>query len=396
MIDPGKVVEIARVNLLRQIRDRSDLFFVFVLPTLVIVALGLQFGVGGRARLGVVSPVGDPDAAALVAALGAYDTELDVRSIADEAELRTEVEHGQLEAGVIIPDGFGAGLRGTTTVEIRYVGTLDALTFGIRAPVEAAVAQANALATASRIGSAVTGATFDEAAAAASQARDAVPGVTVDVARVGEPGPFAGLAEFTLGASSQLVLFMFLTSMIAATRLVATRRLGVSRRMVAGPTSTATIVAGEALGRYAVALLQAAYIVVVTAIVFGVAWGDPIAAGALIALFGVVSAGAAMLVGSAARNADQAGSIGVFAGLALGALGGCMVPYQIMPASMQAIARLLPHSWALLGLQSLIGRGDAGAGAGLAAVAPNLAVQAVYGAVVMGIATWRFRRTIAG
>ena len=395
MIDPGKVLEIARVNLLRQIRDRSDVFFVFILPTLIIVALGLQFGGGGRARLGVVAPGEDPDAAALVAALAADDAELDVRAIADEAELRTEVEHGQLEAGVIIPDGFGAGLRGGSTVEVRYVGTIGALTLGIRAPVEAAIARVNALATASRVGSAATGATFDAAAAAAGSSRDAVPGVTVDVTRVGEPGPFAGFAEFTLGASSQLVLFMFLTSMTAATRLVATRRLGVSRRMVAAPVSTATIVVGEALGRYAVALLQAAYIVAVTAIVFGVAWGDPIAAGALIALFGVVSAGAAMLVGSLARNADQAGSIGVFAGLALGALGGCMVPYQIMPASMQAIAQLLPHSWALLGLQSLIGRGDAGAGAGLAAVAPNLVVLAVYGAVVMGLATWRFRRTIA-
>ncbi len=55
MIDPGKAIEVARVSLLRQVRDRSDLFIVFVLPTLVIVALGLQFGGDGQARLGVVA-----------------------------------------------------------------------------------------------------------------------------------------------------------------------------------------------------------------------------------------------------------------------------------------------------------------------------------------------------
>ena len=49
-----KALEIGRINLLRQFRDRSDLFFVFVLPTLIIVALGLQFGGATGARLGVV------------------------------------------------------------------------------------------------------------------------------------------------------------------------------------------------------------------------------------------------------------------------------------------------------------------------------------------------------
>ena len=108
MIDPTKVLEIARVNLLRQVRDRTDLFFVFVLPTIIVVALGLQFGGVSRARLGVVAPVGDAAAAAVVASLEEDGTRFDVRRIADEATLRLEVERGLLEAGVVIPDGFEA------------------------------------------------------------------------------------------------------------------------------------------------------------------------------------------------------------------------------------------------------------------------------------------------
>ena len=50
-----KALAIGRVNLVRQLRDRGDLFFVLVLPTLIIVALGLQFGGTTAARLGVVS-----------------------------------------------------------------------------------------------------------------------------------------------------------------------------------------------------------------------------------------------------------------------------------------------------------------------------------------------------
>lgn len=399
MIDVGKALEIARVNLVRQARDRTDLLLMVLLPTLMIVALGLQFGGSGRPRLGVVSPADDPAATALVDALAAGDAQLEVRLVGDEATLRSQVEHGELEAGVVIPAGFSAALRGEDTARVRYLATASPLAAGVRAQVEAAVARLGSLVTASRAAAAAGAGTFDQASAAASAAA-AAPGVSVEVNWIGEPDLYAGFTQLTLGASTQLVLFMFLTSLMAATRLVATRQLGVSRRMIAGPTSAATIVMGELLGRYAVALLQAAYIVAVSAVVFGVGWGDPLAAGAIVGLFGLVCAAVALLVGAIARNADQAGAIGVFAGLALGALGGCLVPYQIMPPSMQTIARLLPHSWAVLGLQTLStsaaeGIPGAGLGADLSMVAPNLAVLAGYAVVALALATWRFRRTIA-
>ncbi|HYO42386.1 MAG TPA: ABC transporter permease [Candidatus Limnocylindrales bacterium] len=391
MIQLGKVLALGRVNLLRQVRDRSDLFFVFVLPTIIIVALGLQFGGTSRARLGVVAPTGDAAAEALVAAIEEDGTRFEIRRVADEDALVDQVERGQVEAGIAIPDGFTAALQGTGTVEIRYLGTTDALAAGLQAPVAAEVAKLGAITTATRIAVDEGLGDWPTAQAAAEAGYETVPGVEVSVALVGEPGIFAGFSQFTFGASTQLILFMFLTSMTAAGRLVHTKQLGVSRRMVSTPTSVWTIVAGEALGRYLVALLQAAYIVAVTAIVFGVSWGDPLAAGVIIALFGLVAAGAAMLVGALSHNADQASSLGVFAGLALGALGGCMIPWQMMPDVMQSIARLIPHSWALLGLQELVRTGG-----GLSTVAPNVAVLAVYGVVLMGLAGWRFRKAIAG
>ena len=386
-----KVLEIGRVNLLRQVRDRGDLFFVFVLPTIIIVALGLQFGGIARARLGVVAPAGDAAAEALVASLAEDTTRFEIRRIADLETLQSQVERGQLEAGLVIPDGFATSLGWPGQVEIQYLGTTDALTGGLRAPIDAAVARLGAITTAARISVAEGLGTPEEAAAAAETGYETVPGVEVAVTQVGEPGMFAGFSQFTFGASTQLILFMFLTSMTAAARLVYTRQLGLSRRMTATPTSTWTIVAGEALGRYLVAMMQAAYIVVVTAVAFNVSWGDPLAAGVIIALFGLVAAGFALLVGAMSRNADQAGSLGVFLGLALAALGGCMIPFAVMPDAMQSIARLIPHSWALLGLQELIRTGG-----GLETVALNVAVLAVYAAVVMALAAWRFRKAISG
>lgn len=390
MIDLRKMLEIGRVNLVMQVRDKTDLFFVFVLPTIIVIALGIQFGGTSVARLGVVAPANDPAAAALIEAIKQGDAELDVRAMPDVATLQNRVEHGQLEAGLVIPEGYGATLASATgTTTLSFVGTDGGLTTGLEAAVQAQVSKVAAIQTAARVAAAAANTPFATAQDAAIAAYATVPGLALDTTVIGEPGQFAGFSQFTFGASTQLIMFMFLTSMTNAGRLVYTRQIGVSRRMLSTPSSMGTIVAGEAFGRYLVAMLQAAYIVAITAIVFGVNWGDPLATGALIALFGLCAAGVAMLVGALAKNPSQASSLGVFAGLGLGALGGCMIPYAVMPPTMQQVARLLPHSWALLGIQELIRNGG-----GVASVVPNLAVLAVWGVVAMALAAWQLRRAL--
>ena len=277
-----KALAIGRVNLVRQLRDRGDLFFVLVLPTLIIVALGLQFGGTTAARVGVVVPAGDPDAAALVDAIRGPTTRASTSDpSSDEATLRSKVEHGELEAGLVIPDGFSAALRDPARARSSCAtwARPAALAQGLRAPIEAAAGRVAAIATARADRAGRGRRLVDEARAAAEAGYASTPGVMVTVTRIGEPGTFAGFTQFTFGASTQLVMFTFLTSMTASLRLVLTRKLGVSRRMASTPTSPATIVAGEAIGRFGVALFQAAYIVIVTALLFGVSWGDPVAAG---------------------------------------------------------------------------------------------------------------------
>lgn len=386
MNELGKALDIGRINILRLVRDRSNLFFVFVLPLIIVVALGLQFGSGSNARVGVVSPTGDADAEAIVAGLEAADAQFDVRRLADEATLLGQVERGLLEAGILIPEGYGAALRGGGTAEVRYVGTNDALTLGLRAPIEAVVARQATIATAARSATGTAGGSLDEALEAAEAGYDEVPGVGVEVVRAGEASVFEGFTQFTFGAQTQLILFTFLTSMTGAGYLVLSRKLGVSRRMISTPTPMWVVVVGEALGRYGTALVQALLIVAVTSLVFGVQWGDPLAAGLIIALFALASAGIAMIVGAVATNADQAGALGVVAGLVVGAIGGAMIPLAFMPDVMQTVAQATPHMWAITGLQSLVSDGG-----GVGSVAQNLLVLAGFGAVSMAIASWRLR-----
>ena len=387
----GKAFWIAWTNLLRQVRDRGNLFFIFILPVIIIVALGLQFGGSGSARLGVVVPEGDAAAQALLTRIRDDSPVFEVRAFADEAALRTAVERGTVEAGVVLPDDYAARLAGSGVVEIRFLGTSESVTSGYRAPIEAAVAEQQAIVVAARTAAQLDAGTYDEAYAVAQARRADVAGVTVIVERLGQEFMFEGFGQFTFGAQTQLLLFTFLTSMTASGQLVQTKRFGVSRRMVSTPTSIGTIVLGEALGRFLIALLQAAFVVVLTSVVFGVSWGDPIAAGAIILLFCLVGAAVAMLVGAVSENADQASSLGVFAGLALGSLGGCMVPLGFMPDFMQTVAKAIPHSWAITAFQSLIRDGG-----GIDTVATNVIVLAGYAAVLLALARWRLRQALTG
>ena len=75
---------------------------------------------------------------------------------------------------------------------------------------------------------------------------------------------------FALGAESQVILFMFLTSMTGPSRSSPPACYGISRREFSTPTSAGTIVLGETLGRFAFALFQGLFIVVATALLFGV------------------------------------------------------------------------------------------------------------------------------
>ena len=117
--------------------------------------------------------------------------------------------------------------------------------------------------------------------------------------------------------------------------------------------------------------------------------GELVTLAAIVLVFALVSGGAAMLVGSLASTPSQAGAIGPALGMLLGLLGGAMVPAEVFPETMRTLSRLTPHAWAMDAL------GRAGEpGAGLAAIATQLAALGAFAAVAFGAAVWRFRRVL--
>ncbi len=381
-----KALAIAGVNLRRLLRDKTGAFFIFVFPFLIILALGAAFGSGFTPTLGVVVPAGS-------GALG-HDLrdrfeaveDLTVRSFANADDLRSAVEKGDVEGGLVVPAGYDERIRAGETVPLTFIARPGGTGTELQIVVNGVVDQQSVVVRAARFAvSEGAAAGFAEALTAAEALERNVP--TVDVTARTAGGEQIG--TFQAGAAQELILFVFLTSLSASAMLIETRRLGVTRRMLASPTSVRTILVGETLGRYAIALVQGLLIVVGTVLLFRVDWGNPLTTGLVVVLFSLAATGAAMVMGSVLKNAAQAGAMGVFLGLVLAAIGGCMVPLEIFPPTMFRIAHLFPHAWAIEALN-----GSIATGAGPAEVSTDLAVLAAYAIALLSVATVLLRRSI--
>ncbi len=381
-----KIVAIGLNNIRRLLRERSNVFFVFVFPMLLILVIGASFGGSFEPRIGLI-PAAGTLGEALTDDLTAID-DVDVVLYADRDELVDGIQRGRLNAGVVVPADYDATLFGGGRASIEFIAGPDQLGQQLRSPVEAAVARQSTVVLAARL---LTDAGFAEPAQSLALAQGAaatVTGITVAVESTGE-STFGDIGRFDLGAPQQLVLFVFLTSLAGSAALIQTRRWGVSRRMLATPTSAGEVLLGEALGRFGVAMVQGVFIMIGSLLAFGVDWGDPWAAAALLIAFSLVGAGGGMLLGSVLDNDEQGGSFGVFVGLGLAAIGGAMVPIEVFPETMQTVARFTPHAWAIEGFSDLI-RHDGG----LADVTPELGVLLLYGIGLLVVASVLFRRKL--
>jgi ABC-2 type transport system permease protein len=384
-----KIISMAGVTLRRLARDRLALFFIVLLPVVIILVIGVTFGDGSdRLPVGVLDQGGGRLGAELKADLAASPA-LDPRAYDGLDALRKAVRRGVVAAGVVVPAGYDQALRAGRAADVAFVvDRTRPAPAAVRSAVAAATSRQAAMVQAARFAAATAQVPFDAALARARALAGGQQQVRVQATTIG--GRQDALPSgFNYTAPSNLVLFVFITSLAGAAALIEERRLGVTRRMLAAPTTAAAILLGETLGRFLVALLQGLIVFTIGWLVFGVDWGDPPAALLLVTVFALVGTGAGMLFGSLLRTPGQATSIGPPVGIALGMLGGCMWPLAIVPAPMRLAGHLFPHAWAMDAFIDLISKD-----AGLAGIAGRLAVLAGFAAVLLALATWRLRRAL--
>jgi ABC-2 type transport system permease protein len=381
------ILAVTGAELLRFLRDRSNIFFVFIFPLLLVLVLGSQFG-GGSSQ-GRVSIAGEPGALqeAITAQLEAQDVTVDTGS---EDDVLEQVSRGRTGAGLFLPEGATAAYESGEQVTLEIVPSSGANGITTQQQVSSAV-ETLQLGRAQVAALTARGVDPAEAEAALARAEEQLTLPTVQVQDVDEIAQeFSGLGQFDLGATSQLLLFVFLISLAGSGSLIQARREGVIARSLAAPISTGQVLLGQAGGRFTIAFFQGAYIMLATAVLFGVAWGNLLLAGLVLVVFSAVAAGAAMVLGSVMDNEAAASGVGVGLGLVLAGMGGGMVPLEIFSGTLQQVAHITPHAWAYDAFAD-IQRHDAG----LFEILPEIGVLAAMAAVALVIGTWALRRSVA-
>jgi ABC-2 type transport system permease protein len=184
-----KAFAIAGVNLRRLTRDKTGAFFVFVFPFLIILALGAAFGAGFVPQVGVVSGGSGALGQDLRARLAATEG-IDVRSYRDVDELRTAVERGLIEGGIVIPAGYDERVREGETVPITAIIRPTGSAQELKATMSGVLDQQSVRIRAARfaITEGVAG-SFDDALARADSVEAALPGIEVTTRTAGSEPP---------------------------------------------------------------------------------------------------------------------------------------------------------------------------------------------------------------
>jgi ABC-2 type transport system permease protein len=378
---------IGAINLRRFFRDRGNLFFSFVFPIAMILVIGLQFGGDATPRLGVVDVDGEL-ATELVDAIDDGETEVEVVVVGDPGSAVERVESTDLDAALLFPPDLDDSVAAGAAAEIEILTANTVEGRQLQTVVDGALATVLAGPSAERT-AVELGADPAEARAAADELGGVVGRIDVVTVTSGDELFPEGTEGFDVAAPSMVVLFVFVNGLAGSYALIQTRQLGVSTRMMSTPTSVRSIIFGEGLGRWIIGLVQGAYIVSATLLLFRIDWGDLLGAAAIVMAVAAVSAGAAMCFGTFFSNPEQASGIGVVVALGLGALGGAMMPIELFSDTLASVARLTPHYWAIDAFSVLV-RHDGT----VSDIWRQLVVLAGFAVALLLLASWRMRAVL--
>lgn len=369
-------------------RDKVALFFMFVLPIGLVFILGLAFGSAGRSvPVGLLDESGSSASRTLADMLGA-DGSITVRSYGSRSELTNAVVRQDVSFGIVIPPSYADVLAAGGEVSVTVVSAGTSADAGlVQSSVGAAVSQQVVVNTAARTAAGFTGVSEETASQAAAEvagsatlagvARESVAGDTI----------VGGLQRTAFTA---LTLFLVITGLSSAGTFVDLRRTHVAQRLMAMPVPTPELEVGLVSARFVTLVVQAVYIILFTAWLFGVDWGNLAATTLVTIALAICVAGMSALAGTIFTTPEQAGAIGAPIGIAIGMLGGAMWPLEIVPYPLRVVGHLFPTAWAVDAYNDIIAN-DAGVTAVLGPVGVLLAM-AVGFFVLAGL---RFRRVFS-
>lgn len=204
-----------------------------------------------------------------------------------------------------------------------------------------------------------------------------------------------GAARYQLLVPSYTVMFAFFLVLTVGWLFVSERRQGTLRRLQAAPLTRSEILLGKLLPCFLLSVLQGMLLLIAGKLLFGMRWGPerwtlmqqmfwllPVVLTTSLAAMGL-----ALLVASLAKTEIQVALYGAVPVLVLALVGGCVLPREMMPESMQGFTLWTPQGWALDAYRELLDPNPDSI-PNLQIVARACSVLAAFGTFFVALAWW--------
>ncbi len=355
----GAAGRIAAKDLKLRLRDRSAIILGIVAPLALAFIFKFAFGGVFDQTLDLSFGLVDQDGTEVSQGLGMVlvgaeeDGVLTLETYETPDLAEQAVDDGDIEAFILLSEGFGAAVEAGSATSISVVGDIDAQTStqiaqSIARQYAIGVEAARlAIHTTLEVSGATPGPDFfaslgaDPVEAAMSFTLDDVTTATRQ------------LDSTTFFSAGMAVFFLFFTVQFGVLGLLEEEREGTLARLQAAPISRSSIVTGKALLSFLLGVISMTVLVVTTQLLLGASWGSPIGV-ALLVIAGVLAAVGIMgLVGSVAKTPEGAGNLGAIIAVVLGMLGGVFFQLGSGDDFLSRLSYITPHAWFMDGLSSL-------------------------------------------
>ncbi len=381
-----KAWTIAVKDTLVRFRDRNALLFMLAAPLILSAIMGAAFGNAGGGSspifnipiILVNSDQGDlgEDFATILAEIEVDTAQgrqflFAIENMQSTQEARRRVESGEVRGAILIPADFsGAVLSGDNSEQVLVQVLTDPaanVSPGILRGVVSRLANGFSVASiglqtvpdqinsySDLIGPRMAefGPVLQEEFEAAFEETGPAAPIQMETVSVGEvEEPFNLMAYF---APSMAIFFLLFTLFEGTRSILQEEQEGTLQRLMTTPTSVAQILLGKIGGTFLTGVLQVTVLIVASALIFQLDWGDSLL-GLVMMVVATVAAATSLgaFVAAFARNSSQANIVGTAITLIFAILGGNFIQTSGFPDWLNSLSKLTINRWALDGFTSL-------------------------------------------
>lgn len=187
-------------------------------------------------------------------------------------------------------------------------------------------------------------------------------------------------------SAGQMLTWVFIPLIGLSAMFAYERQKGTLRRLLTTPTRKTTYLFGTILGQVLTALLQLSILILFSALVLKVQWGNLLALALVLVAFTICASALGTMVGTLVKSEGQANGISILIGMVMAMMGGCWYPIELFPQVVRTAAKVLPTTWAMQGTLDVALRGQPVSGITL-----EVLVLFGFALVFYVIGVWRFK-----